>query len=314
MRCLIITPKRFYLFHEFLAQALERRGYEVHVVNDEYPENIIGVLLGNFCPPLSKLLTLGFFRKYLPTKGMYDLVVIVKGRGISVKTINCLREHAKRIIGYNFDSFQYNPSPLQWMKKVDKYATFDHRDSQEHGLVKIELFASVTEIENTDKTVDLSVILKNHSDRLLYLDQISSLFSKIKSEIFIYERNILTFVKNFVLHPLLMIKWRKYISFKSMNYSSYLDMINRSKFTLDFAHPKQTGTTIRCFEALACKTKIISNNKFILTNPVFNENNVIIHPLGGNVVELYHHMKEKSKMAGGFNSRSIHEFVDELLR
>lgn len=314
MRCLVITPKRFYIFHEFLADALKSRGYEVSVVNDEYPENIIGVLLGNFIPPISRFLTHRFFRKYLAKNGMYDLVVIVKGRGMSVKAIQCLKEHSKKVVGYNFDSFRYNPSPLQWMKSVDKYATFDHQDSIDHSLDKIELFASIKDIEAIYKTTDLSVILKNHSDRLLYLDQISAFLFKIKSEIFIYERNFFTFFKNFMIHPLLMFKWRKYISFKPLDYSSYLDMINRSHYTLDFAHPKQTGTTIRCFEALACKTKIISNNKYILTNPVFNKSNVIIHPLGGDVEELYCLMKERSKTNGEFKSRSIHEFVNELVR
>ena len=314
MRCLIITPKRFYIFHEFLAEALEGRGYKVSVVNDEYPENIIGVLLGNFLPHISKLLTFKFFSKYLDQNAKFDIVIIIKGRGISNETVKCLRNHAKKTIGYNFDSFRYNPSPLQWMKCVDKYATFDHRDSIDHGLEKIELFVSIKDIEATDKTTDLSVVFKNHSDRLLYLDQISSLFTKIKSEIFIYEKNIITFIKNFIAHPLLMFKWRKYISFKPLDYSSYLDMINRSIYTLDYAHPKQTGTTIRCFEALACKTKIISNNKYILTNPAFNKNNVIIHPLKGNVEELYHIMKEKSKIKSEFKSRSIDEFVDELLQ
>jgi len=314
MRCLVITPRRFYVFHEFLAKSLESHGYEVSVVNEEYPENIVGVLLGNFIPFISKRLTLNFFEKYLPLHGKYDVVIIVKGRGVSVEVIKHLRKYAKRIIGYNFDSFGYNPNPLQWMRSVDKYATFDHKDSKEHNLEKIELFSSVERIEPTEKTTELSVVFKNHSDRLLYLDQVSRLFPGITNEIFIYERNILTFIKNFISHPRLMIKWRKFISFKPLDYPSYLDMINRSVYTLDFAHPKQTGTTIRCFEAMACKTKIISNNKYILTNPVFNETNTIIHPLNGNVDELFRLMKEKRDTKGGFESRSIDQFVDDLLR
>ncbi len=314
MRCLLITPKRFYMFLKFLAEALESRGYDVSVVNDEYPENILGVLFGNFIPVISKLLTLRFFRKYLSQNVTYDLAIIVKGRGISRETIKCLRSHAKKIVGYNFDSFLYNPSPLLWLKTVDKYSTFDHQDSMDHGLKKIELFASIEDVNRIEKTTDLSVVLKNHSDRLLYLDQISCLFPRLKSEVFIYETNIITFIKNFMVHPLLMFKWRKYISFTFLNYSSYLDMINRSVYTLDFAHPKQTGTTIRCFEALACNTKIISNNKYILKNPAFNQDNAIIYPLNGNVEDLYHLMKEKRKINSEVKSRSINDFVDELLR
>jgi len=314
MRCLVVTPKRFYTFHEFLAEALEHHGYTVSTINDEYPENIIGALIGIFLPAISKLLTLKFFKKYLARSDNFDLVIIIKGRGIGIKTIKYLRNHTKKIIGYNFDSFQYNPSPLKWMKSLDKFATFDHQDSIEYNIEKIELFASIQRIEPVDKTIDLSIILKNHSDRLLYLDQISRLFPKIKNEIFIYDRNIFTFTKNFVAHPFLIFKWRKYISFKPLDYSSYIDMINRSIYTLDFAHPKQTGTTIRCFEALACRTKIISNNKHILANPAFNKNNSIIHPLNGDVKELYHLMKENGKMKSEFEIRSINEFVNELLR
>jgi hypothetical protein len=314
MRCLLITPKRFYIFHEYFAKAMEMRGYKVSVVNDEYPNNIIGVLLGNFIPYISRFITFKFFSTYLKKDTEYDIIIVIKGRGISKKTIKHFRNHTKKIIGYNFDSFKYNPNPLEWMNDVDKYATFDHQDSIDHEIEKIELFASIKNIEVTKKTTDLSVVLKNHSDRLLYLDQISSLFNKIKSEIFIYERNIITFIKNFIAHPILTFKWRKCISFKPLDYLSYLDMINRSIYTLDYAHPKQTGTTIRCFEALACQTKIISNNIFILENSVFNNDNVIIHPLNGNVNELYRLMREKRKIKCESKSRSIDDFIDELLR
>ena len=111
-----------------------------------------------------------------------------------------------------------------------------------------------------------------------------------------------------------MLKWRKYISFKPLDYSCYIDIINRSIYTLDFAHPKQTGTTIRCFEALACKSKIITNNKNIFTNPAFNEKNVIIFPLKGNVEKLYEVMKEKKRLMCEFKARSINDFVDDILK
>lgn len=313
MRCLVITPKRFYMFHKFLAEELEGRGYHVSVLNEEYPENTIGVLLGNFIPLISQKLTLRFFKKHLKQGDIFDLIIIVKGRGISAEAIEYLRGHANRIVGYNFDSFGYNPGPLKWMRSVDKYATFDHTDSVTYSLPKIELFASVDDIESIEKTTDLSVIMKNHSDRLLYLDQISSIFSKIKCEIFIYERNILTLIRNFISHPLLMFKWRRYISFTPLSYSSYLKMISRSIYTLDFAHPKQTGTTIRCFEALGCSTKVVSNNRFILKNPAFNTRNVIIHPLGGDVNLLCSLMQEEIASDCEFQSRTIKEFVNELL-
>ena len=131
MRCLLITPMRFYLFHEIFRTALEARGYDVSIVCDLYPKKIyiIGLLLGKYIPSMSKLLTLRFFKKYLRHNGEYDLAIIVKGRGISIEMINLLRNHAKRILGYNFDSFRLFPSPLQCMKSIDKYATFDHRDS-----------------------------------------------------------------------------------------------------------------------------------------------------------------------------------------
>ena len=87
MLCLLITPKRFYIFHKFLASALEERGYKVNIVNDEYPENIVGVLLGIFFSPISKYLTYKYFSKILNQNIKYDAIIIVKGRGISKKAI-----------------------------------------------------------------------------------------------------------------------------------------------------------------------------------------------------------------------------------
>jgi spore maturation protein CgeB len=81
---------------------------------------------------------------------------------------------------------------------------------------------------------------------------------------------------------------------------------------LDLAHPKQSGTTIRCFEALSCGTKIITNNKFVTKNPFFDNYNTIFYDLKTlNLLSNYNNIKDnKPKKI----HRTIQDFMSELLK
>ena len=72
-------------------------------------------------------------------------------------------------------------------------------------------------------------------------------------------------------HPILFFKYRNFIHTKPLKKELYEDVISKSEYTVDYAHPNQTGTTIRCFEAAALGTRVITNNKFISKSLVFNK-------------------------------------------
>lgn len=314
-RCLLISPLSFYGWHSVISKELENRGYTVELMNDEYPQGTIGLLLGNFVNKLVRKLTYKKFAQYLENKSTnYDLVLIFKGRGVSDKLINLLSKNSTKTIAYNFDSFKYFRYSLDWYTKVDQYKTFDFKDSEDYGIQRIDLFSDASYTGTVNKKIDISCVMKNHSERLVYLDEVYGILKdKCTFNIHIFEKNIFTYMKSLFQHPVLFYKWRKQISFKSLNSIEYLDALSSSRYTIDYAHPSQTGITMRCFQAAACGTKIISNNSFLANSESMKEGTFYVHSLGGNTESLHQFVDKNMTSKAQFHYRSAENFVAELL-
>jgi hypothetical protein len=312
--CLLILPKSFYSFDKYIKNALSDLGYQVTVINDEYPEGVVGKIMGKLHIPLLLPITKHVIvNSYLINK-KFDFVLIIKGRGMSVPLIKKLKAVSLKIVGYNFDSFDYNRAPLKWYKHVHNYYTFDYRDADKHSIPVVELFTSISNPTNNKKReFELSAILRNHSERLHYTDHVLKIIQPKKPFIYIYEKNIFTFLINFFKSPYLYIKYFKYIKFKPLDYKKYINALANSDFTIDFAHPKQTGITIRCFEALSMKTKIITNNSYVNRNRHFNESNTIIYQPNCNARAFEKKYKEISFNEIVGYRRTIEDFIKELI-
>jgi hypothetical protein len=314
-RALLLFPLSFYSFGSVLEKALTETGYAVTLANDEYPANVFGKIFGKLglFGLLSGLTAREILRRY-PCDGRYDLVVIVKGRGMGRSLLDGMRAAKSRIVAYNFDSFAYNPSPRRWYRYADKFCTFDYVDADRHSLPVVELFSSLP-IDDEPKRIvyNLSAILRNHSNRLKYLDDVLKLLPDGKSFIYIFEQNPVYFLFNFLRNPLLYAKYWKHIHFKALPYQDYVAVLKNSDFTLDYAHPKQSGITVRCFEALSAQTKIITNNGFVKRNPFFDDRNTIVFNQDtgpGGVSASYRKLKGSSVPK---HHRTVSDFMGDLL-
>ena len=312
--CLLIIPKHFYSFEKHIREALEAKGYSVDVANDEYPEGTFGKILGKLQIPLIfpityKRLTEGFLQGRT-----YDLALIFKGRGISERLIRAMQHSVGLIVGYNWDSFELNRAPLNWYKSATKYYTFDYRDADRLSLPVIELFSSsATVTEKKEFKYQLSTIVRNHSSRLVYIDRVVSILQPASVFISIYELNAFTFVFNFLKSPRLYFKYRKNISFKPLPYSVYSEVMQGSEFTIDYAHETQTGITMRCFEAINVKTKIITNNTYMPRSRHFAEADYIVFADGASAETLVDAYARCQMEPYASVPRTISHFIDELV-
>ena len=255
-----------------------------------------------------------FEKDFLPNV-TYDLTIIFKGRGISLQLINSLKQISKRIVAYNWDSFQFNSNPLSWKDQVDKYCTFDIQDADKYNIQLVELFTILdrTNIPSEKQvSYNFSAVFRNHSNRLKYLNSVIRYFEINERDIFIYifEQNIFFKAINFINSPILYMKYKKYIHRKALKYNSYIEAISKSIYTLDYAHPKQTGLTMRCFDALNMQTKIITNNIFIKSSPTFKDSSPVVYNMKTNTqigaIDFGSVVKSTKK-------RTISDFFDELL-
>jgi hypothetical protein len=312
--CLLIFPKSFYHYSEYFKKALNENGYQVTISNDEYPESTLGKIMGKLkIPYLLKLTLTEIKEKFLDGK-RYDIVVIIKGRGVSPKLIEEIRKVSTKIVGFSFDSFKYHSAPIKWFKYVDRFYTFDYRDSEKFGLPIVELFSSLAENKSEKKiSYQVSAIVRNHSERLNYIDKVFSNLQIESKFIYIFEQNYFTFIQNFIKNPFLYLKYRKNISFKSLPYSEYMRVLRESNFTLDYAHPDQSGITIRCFEALDSQTKIITNNPYVSRYSYLDNSNTIIFEPKSNPAFLKEEFERIGKIIPQKHSRTIDHFIKELI-
>ena len=314
-KILLITPKSFYLFHHFLAKEFEKKGFEVKIANDEYPENSFGKILGKLRLKIGRDITRKKIYNAFLKNQIYDLILIIKGRGMSYKLINDMKLVSTLVVGYTFDSIKYHPAPLNWWHALHYFFTFDIRDSIQYNMPLLELFSSMPEstTEIIEREIDLSVISRNHSQRLIYLDETLKAIPFKNTFIYIFEKDIATFLINFLRNPRLYLKYWKWIHFKSLDYPTFCNVIKRSSFTLDYAHPNQSGLTMRSFEAAAAGTKLITNNTFIFQSPNYSKEYALVFPLYGNKIQLIEDYQVLKSLPFTSRKRSISNFVDDII-
>ena len=312
--CLLILPRHFYSFERFFKEALENKNYKVIVCNDEYPIGIFGKFMGKL--NISLLLPITEYvisKDYLNNKE-YDLVLIFQGRGISKSLIKKIAKNGTMVVGYNWDSFRYIKAPLRWYNNVTRYCTFDYIDSKQYSLPIGELFSSI-EPSKLEKDIeyDISAIMINHSERIKYIDTVLKILSKPKVYIYIYENNIFYSIINFFRNPILYIKYINKIHFNSLDYNEYARIMRKSEFTIDYAHPYQSGITMRCFEAISANTKVITNNMYIKNSIYFNDTNSIIFVENKTPYELIDAYESCKNKPANTMIRNIYDFLDELI-
>ena len=318
MKCLLVMPLHFYSFSQHLGKALSSQGYDIIYANDEYPKNLVGRMLSKFgFSWFIQKLTRFYFKRHFLRNSHYDVVIVIKGRGFSSSLLKDIEACSNRIVGYHFDSFGVESGPSRWVNAIEDISTFDHLDAENFNLKIIELFSTLDlsgHLSRPDeRKLFLSAMVKNHSDRLSYIDKVFSIFPSEQVFIYIFEGNFLSFIANTVKSPLLTLKYFNHIHFKPLSHEDYAKVLLSSEFTLDFAHPRQQGVTMRCFEAASAGTRVITNNINIHKSCVFEDSMFIVHPFDSSAEILKNILDGVLSDPRVYNARTSEDFVRNLL-
>nr|WP_294941496.1 hypothetical protein [uncultured Mucilaginibacter sp.] len=312
--CLLIVQQSFHSFAGYLKDALIAKGFEVDVANDIYPIGIMGSIMGKLQIPLVFTTTYRHIKKTFLNDKKYELAVIIRGRGVNEKLIKEISKTVPCIIGYNWDTFDFNAAPLAWYRDVDKYYTFDYADASKYHIPVLELFSAMPAPTGAKAIkYDICAIGKNYPGRLKYIHRVLGVLKPQRALISLHENNVFDLLRNFCANPLLYLKYRKYISLAPLNDAAYLDAIGAAEFTIDYANKGQTGITMRCYEAISLQTRLISNNAYITRSACFNQNNTMV--FGETepdtvLTAAYNRCKQTVFIK---SHRGINEFINELL-
>lgn len=314
--CLLILPRSFYSFARIIERSLAELGYETTVANEEYPENPLGKVMAKLDLPIARRITRKVINARFLEGRRYDLVVIIKGRGIGPRLMEDLQRHADRVVGYHFDALSYDRATERWAEGTDRVSTFDYRDAAAKGWPLVELFsAEQPPAAGRGIEIRFSAIMRNHSNRLRYLDSVAEALRIEPGDAFVYifEQDVRSLAWNFLKQPALYWRWRKNIHRTPLPYDDYRRVLATSDFTIDYAHPKQSGLTMRSFEALANGAKLITNNPNVRNSPHFDADHAVVFLPGGDAGKL---REEVARLAGRRPEqrwRSARDCLEEII-
>ena len=209
----------------------------------------------------------------------YDYFFVVAGREFSSSFIQKLRKRNPGIICILFlwDKFE-NTSLKFSAHEFDHVFTFDKEDAEKYNFI----FRPSFFIDECSKD-SLAWNEREHSifyvgalrDKKRYetiskIDKVLQKTSEKESafiKLFIDKKSQSHLPKNYNINI---------ITHEKMDYFETIEATKKSKVILDLPHKNQQGLTLRSFESLATKTKIITTNKDIVNYDFFNSENILI--------------------------------------
>ena len=273
-------------YERFIAEKLRSYGSEV-IYYDERPNN------SNFTKGIIRLKRSLYQRKIdayyneILKKTAYvqfDYLLVIRGE---VVPAFFLKEFKSRnpdctFIFYTWDAFANHNHALSILKFFDRKFTFDTKDSIKYSIGFRPLFF-IDEYKNilsqkTAKRYDTLFIGTAHSDRYIISDTISEWCKKnsFKSYSFYYMHSLFVYVyKRLFEKGFEKVKLSK-LSFKSASLDRIMNLYAESTIIVDIQHPNQSGLTMRTFEAIGAKKKLITTNQEILRYSFYNDNNILV--------------------------------------
>lgn len=290
MKLLLIMP-RFFDYPQTISDELNRMGYEVDFFDDRPSTNP----WMKAAIRINKNLVNNFIRAYfndimktISTK-RYDVVFLISGQSLSfdesmIRRIKNCQQQAKFLL-YQWDSLKNFPYIERMEKYFDKCFTFDREDAERvQRLNFLPLFYSrrYEEIGKKNKKnykYDFCFVGTAHPQKYEFIKKMSSQLTLVYPNQFVYffyPSRIVYFYRKFKNPELKNAKISEF-HFTPLKGSEMDEIYSNSMAVMDSPQAGQIGLTIRVFEALGAKKKLITTNRDIENYDFYREENIYVY-------------------------------------
>lgn len=215
----------------------------------------------------------------------YDFLFVNKGEVVPEFFLNSFKiVHTEcQCVFYTWDSFSNNKHALSILKYFDRKFSFDSDDAQNYGLdfrplFYLDFYKNINQISNVKIENDLLFLGTAHSDRYKISNSIVNWCDRNTLKVYCYyymQGRIVYCFKRIFDKTFKEFDYKK-LSFVSLDSNDLFDLYQKSKVILDINHPWQKGLTMRTFEAIGAKRKMITTNADIRKYSFYNPNNILI--------------------------------------
>lgn len=281
---LFISPK-FFNYEKEIVNKLREFGANVHYIDDRFDNGFL----------VKALLRLGIGKIILQSKivnyflgelgeskfNRIDYVFALTPEAFSEKVIAIFRNKLPDavFILYMWDSFKNRTNTPLLLEYFDFKYSFDLKDSKNYNLNYLPLFyidCYTSFIKKQYYQYDVSFIGTAHSDRIAIAKKIVKQLGTDKYFFYFYFQSKILYYYNKIVNKHFKNVSKRDISFVSIDKLLLNHVVENSKVVIDIQHFDQEGLTMRTFEMLGAKKKLITTNKNVALHDFYNPNNIYI--------------------------------------
>lgn len=233
------------------------------------------ITMGNYRKICDYSVQKSFFKKHAEKK--YDIIFVLVGRNLNIEAFSDFiynQKKAKKVL-YLWDDIKRIDTFKSIKGYFDRIYSFDTEDCEKYSLIHLPLFyCDNYEFSGEKKVYDVSSIGWLHSERYNSL-------VKIKKQCIKNNYRYYLFLKTTFLHYIRMksnkqIKDIEIIGYIQKSIKECSDIAKQSKVVVDLPFKTQSGLTIRTFETLAARAKLVTTNAAIKKYDFYNEQNIYV--------------------------------------
>lgn len=200
----------------------------------------------------------------------FDISLAIRPDAYTTTVINYIKKISKKTIAYQWDGMQRYKTNENIITYFDSFGVFDPDDYKKYYLYKnvfltnnfffdylpipkkeIDILYIGAEQENRKKIINNISLVSNQSNLTKYL----RIYTEKKKS---YQNN------SYILNS------------EKLSYSDFIYFSSKAKCIIDIKVSTHKGLSLRFFEALHFKQKIITNNTYVKEFDFFNTNNILV--------------------------------------
>lgn len=283
-RVLFISPA-YFSYENIIKNKLEEKGFVVDWFDDRPKMTTIGKGIFRLFPFVLKRKAKRYINKIITQtqNNEYDFVFSVLGQAFTSKTMDRLKivQPKAKCILYMWDSIDNFPNTLSFSNKFHECYTFDDLDAKKYNFKFLPLFIYNYNHEEYEEKYDACFIGTIKKGKYEKVSAIVSQLRKDGRNVFCYMYLQSKIVYLFYKLTDKSFRHAKMSDFKyeKLHLKEVTDISNASKYIIDCPMKHQDGLSMRTFECLGSKKKLITTNNNIVRYDFYNENNILVWDL-----------------------------------
>lgn len=284
MKTILYLNHDFFIYDRAIAEELRKRGYKVLFRKfvrqagfwDRRLCKRYGITSRQYAADRCQASILSELTK---KRQQVDVVLVTSGQAMTEDTLKQLHQMfpQAKFIWNLWDSIRQNDQFELLQKYFDILISFDKIEAEQYGFLYSPDFY-IKEVTAQQKKYDYCFVATYTEYRNSVLQDMLSRVGAKHNFIYLKEtpnNRVIPTLRRICSKEVKRLA-EKNIYYKVLGYDTMLEIFAQSRCIIDIAHPGQTGLSMRPFEAMAVKSKLLTTNETIRRYDFYDEDNIYI--------------------------------------